>query len=51
MSALNENGVTISEVNLKKPSLDDVFIHYTGRDLRETGAEKFRIARANIGGR
>ena len=51
MSALNENGVTISEVNLKKPSLDDVFVHYTGRDLRETGAEKFRIARANIGGR
>ena len=51
MSALNENGITISEVNLKKPSLDDVFVHYTGRDLRETGAEKFRIARANIGGR
>ena len=51
MSALNEKGITISDVNLKKPSLDDVFVHYTGRDLRETGAEKFRIARANIGGR
>jgi len=51
MSALNEKGITITDVNLKKPSLDDVFIHYTGRDLRETGAEKFKIARAKVRGR
>ncbi len=31
-------GVGISSVNLKKPTMDDVFVHYTGRELRDTGA-------------
>lgn len=31
-------GIGISNVNLKKPTMDDVFIHYTGRELRDTGA-------------
>jgi ABC-2 type transport system ATP-binding protein len=34
-------GIDIKGVNLKEPSLDDVFVHYTGRDIREGGAEKF----------
>ncbi len=31
-------GVAISSVNLKKPTMDDVFVHYTGRELRDEGA-------------
>lgn len=42
MNKLKDNGIEIKSVNLKKPTLDDVFVHYTGRELREGGAEKFR---------
>jgi ABC-2 type transport system ATP-binding protein len=49
MSTLRDHGIELSNVNLKKPSLDDVFVHYTGKEIRNEGAEKFRIARA--GGR
>jgi ABC-2 type transport system ATP-binding protein len=42
MNRLKENGIEIVGVNLKKPTLDDVFIHYTGRDIRNAGAEKLR---------
>ncbi len=42
MDRLKENGLAIESVNLKKPTLDDVFIHYTGRALREGGPEKLR---------
>jgi len=28
-------GVTVDSVNLHKPSLDDVFLHFTGRTIRE----------------
>jgi ABC-2 type transport system ATP-binding protein len=38
---LKSMGIDIKGVNLKEPSLDDVFVHYTGRDIREGGAEKF----------
>ncbi len=40
MNRLREKGIDIISVNLKKPSLDDVFVHYTGRDIREAGAGK-----------
>ncbi len=42
MSKLKDQGLIVTSVNLKKPSLDDVFVHFTGRDIRESGAEKFR---------
>ncbi len=38
LSGLNDSSVEVLSVQLKKPTLDDVFIHYTGRGLRE-GAE------------
>ena len=34
MNRLKEKGIEIISVNLKKPTLDDVFVHYTGRDIR-----------------
>lgn len=40
MDKLRRSGITIKAVNLKKPSMDDVFVHYTGRELRDSGAEK-----------
>jgi ABC-2 type transport system ATP-binding protein len=35
MRQLSGEGIEVSSVNLKKPSMDDVFIHYTGRHLRD----------------
>ncbi len=49
MDKLRRSGITIKVVNLKKPSMDDVFVHYTGREIRDTGAEKAAPLRA--GGR
>ena len=40
MNKLKEKGIDITSVNLKKPTLDDVFVHFTGRDIRNAGAEK-----------
>lgn len=40
MDKLRNGGIKIRAVNLKKPSMDDVFVHYTGRELRDTGTEK-----------
>ena len=40
MSLLSGQGLEIVSVNLKKPTLDDVFVHYTGRDIRDAGAGK-----------
>jgi ABC-2 type transport system ATP-binding protein len=36
MSRLNELGVRITSINMKEPSLDDVFFHYTGTVLDES---------------
>jgi ABC-2 type transport system ATP-binding protein len=32
---IRNNGISVITVNLKKPSMDDVFVHFTGRDLRD----------------
>ncbi|RXE56922.1 daunorubicin ABC transporter ATPase [Methanoculleus taiwanensis] len=37
MDRVQREGIAIRSVNLKKPSMDDVFVHYTGRELRDTG--------------
>ncbi|HHV24608.1 MAG: ATP-binding cassette domain-containing protein [Methanosarcina sp.] len=39
MEKIRGEGIDITTVNIKKPSMDDVFVHYTGRELRE-GNEK-----------
>lgn len=45
---LRDRGLDINSANLKKPTLDDVFVHYTGRDLRGGGPEKLhRIVAKN----
>jgi ABC-2 type transport system ATP-binding protein len=35
MDSIRRKGIEITTVNIKKPSMDDVFVHYTGHDLRE----------------
>jgi ABC-2 type transport system ATP-binding protein len=40
MGRLKDQGLEVTAVNLKQPTLDDVFVHYTGRELRDVGAER-----------
>jgi ABC-2 type transport system ATP-binding protein len=44
-----KNGVVVNSLSIRKPTLGDVFLHFTGREIREEGAatgEGFkRIAR------
>jgi ABC-2 type transport system ATP-binding protein len=35
MDTIRNAGIEITSVNIKKPSMDDVFVHYTGHELRE----------------
>lgn len=37
---LQEQGVTIQSIGLMRPSLEDVFIHYTGRSIRAEEGQK-----------
>jgi ABC-2 type transport system ATP-binding protein len=48
---LRTKGIQASTVNLKKPSMDDVFVHFTGRELRDEGGERSGPARTRAGGR
>ncbi|MBN2478517.1 ATP-binding cassette domain-containing protein [Candidatus Micrarchaeota archaeon] len=48
MKCAKEREIEIESVNLHKPTLDDVFLHYTGRRIREetaSGKESMRIRR------
>jgi ABC-2 type transport system ATP-binding protein len=41
-----KNGVVVNSISIRKPSLGDVFLHYTGREIREdTGNEKDHMKR------
>jgi len=34
LAALEANGIAVEAVTMHRPSLDDVYLHYTGRDFR-----------------
>ncbi len=34
LAALDANGIAVEAVTMHRPSLDDVYLHYTGRDFR-----------------
>jgi len=40
INAARENGVNVTCVHLRKPSLEDVFLHFTGRTIREEHASQ-----------
>ncbi len=35
----NKDSITIDTIMIKRPSLEDVFIHYTGRSMREESGD------------
>jgi ABC-2 type transport system ATP-binding protein len=51
MDKLRNADITISTVNLKKPSMDDVFIHYTGKEIRDEPVEKTSMLSLRPGGK
>jgi ABC-2 type transport system ATP-binding protein len=48
---LADRRIRVNVANLKKPSMDDVFLHFTGRELRDEGAEKASSAVTRAGRR
>jgi ABC-2 type transport system ATP-binding protein len=51
IDTLRKAGIEITTINLKKPTMDDVFVFYTGRDLRDEGAAPAKPAFLRAGGR
>jgi ABC-2 type transport system ATP-binding protein len=45
MDEIRARGIAVTAVNLKKPSMDDVFVHYTGRELRDERPQKWGAGR------
>lgn len=48
---LRNEAITISTVNLKKPSMDDVFVRYTGKELRDESPERISTVIGRAGAR
>jgi len=48
---LRNAGIEITTINLKKPSMDDVFLFYTGKELRDEGAAPAKPTFLRAGGR
>jgi ABC-2 type transport system ATP-binding protein len=40
-----KNGTIVNSISIRKPSLGDVFLHYTGREIREESASEKDIMR------
>jgi ABC-2 type transport system ATP-binding protein len=51
IDTLRNEGIEITTINLKKPSMDDVFVYYTGRELRDEGAAPARALHLRAGRR
>ena len=45
LRAMAREGIEIVSVRMKKPSLDDVFVHYTGREMRADAPESLSARR------
>ena len=48
---LRENGIDIATINLKKPTMDDVFVFYTGKEFRDEPASRLPGIPDRAGGR
>jgi len=51
IDTLRKAGIDTSTINLKKPSMDDVFVFYTGKDLRDEPIGKTALLTMRAGGR
>jgi ABC-2 type transport system ATP-binding protein len=45
----DDAGIAIESLSIREPTLEDVFIHYTGRQIREQSAEGSMVAKALFG--
>ena len=43
-----EHGIGIHSVRLKRPTLDDVYLHYTGREIREAEGSREELIRTRV---
>ena len=48
MKFISERNIGITRITIHKPSLDEVFLEYTGRDIREQEAEDSRKTMINM---
>ena len=48
MKFISERNIGITKITIHKPSLDEVFLEYTGRDIREQETEDFRKTMINM---
>ncbi|HIE43417.1 MAG TPA: ATP-binding cassette domain-containing protein [Candidatus Omnitrophica bacterium] len=48
INVAQKNGVQVMSVNLHKPSLEDVFLHFTGRTIREREATQTERSREQV---
>jgi ABC-2 type transport system ATP-binding protein len=48
METAKELGLVVTSVSLRKPTLEDVFLHYTGRTIKEVEASSKHIVRQII---
>jgi len=39
VTAIHQSGIGIRSLSVRKPTLEDVFLHYTGRTIRDEGAD------------
>ena len=51
IDTLRNAGIEITTINLKKPSMDDVFVFYTGKELRDEAAAPAKPTFLRAGGR
>jgi ABC-2 type transport system ATP-binding protein len=51
LDTLRAEKIAVTGINMKKPSMDDVFIHHTGRALRDEGSENAASAFSRAGRR
>ena len=51
IDTLRKEGIETSTINLKKPSMDDVFVFYTGKELRDESPVKTALPAMRPGGR
>ena len=43
-----EHGIGIHSIRLKRPTLDDVYLHYTGREIREAEGSREELIRTRV---
>jgi ABC-2 type transport system ATP-binding protein len=51
IDTLRNQSIEIATINLKKPTMDDVFVFYTGKELRDEGAAPARALHLRAGRR